>query len=289
MENSANYLNSVETANLLGVNVSTIKRWTDDGRLKCQKTAGGHRKFSMVHISDFIEKNFNKQIASNLYPVESERDIEVQFRIIKGDFEFLVTYLTQQALRGNRSRIENVLKGLYLAGHPLFKIYDAVTTPLLQNIGTEWLEGRITVFEEHIVSQSIKDSMERLQGIVNKPAFSLGPVFLFTPEKELHDIGLKMADHILEHRGFNIVYSGPNTPLEEIEKMVRRFKPIRLYVSVTIVSDRLKLENDMDNLKTLAEKYNLKVFVGGRGFDVLDIEYSDNFRRLENFEDLNII
>ena len=38
--------NSNQVAELIGVNVSTIKRWTDTGKLNCIKSAGGHQKVS---------------------------------------------------------------------------------------------------------------------------------------------------------------------------------------------------------------------------------------------------
>ena len=47
------YLSSKNVAEILGVNISTLKRWTDNGTLECTKTAGGHRKFTMQNIRDF--------------------------------------------------------------------------------------------------------------------------------------------------------------------------------------------------------------------------------------------
>ncbi|MBN2000011.1 helix-turn-helix domain-containing protein [candidate division KSB1 bacterium] len=280
------YLNSIETANLLGVNVSTVKRWTDDGKLKCQKTAGGHRKFSMVHISDFVQRNFNGLVFSNIFPDGSAGDIKIQFRIIKQDFGYLKSFLSGQILHAKQFRFENVLKGLYLTGQPLHKIYDALVTPLLQEIGTMWEKGEITVLQEHITSQYIKDSLERLQGIVQNPARSLGPVFLFNPENELHDIALKMTDHILRHRGFDTLFSGQVSPAMEIEEMIRNIKPVRIYVGVTFVQDKQKLENDLNYLIHLADKYRIKVYAGGQGLDRLELGY---FKRLYNFEQVSLI
>ena len=47
------YLNSKEVSDILGVNISTLKRWTDNGTINCHKTPGGHRKFTMQNIRDF--------------------------------------------------------------------------------------------------------------------------------------------------------------------------------------------------------------------------------------------
>ena len=49
------YLNSKEVANILGINISTLKRWTDNGTIKCKKTPGGHRKFTMQHIREYYK------------------------------------------------------------------------------------------------------------------------------------------------------------------------------------------------------------------------------------------
>ena len=49
--------NSYQTAEIIGVNVSTIKRWTDLGKLECNTKAGGHRKFNLKHISEFIKND----------------------------------------------------------------------------------------------------------------------------------------------------------------------------------------------------------------------------------------
>ena len=51
------YLNSKEAANILGINISTLKRWTENGTLGCKKTAGGHRKFTIQHIRDYYKQH----------------------------------------------------------------------------------------------------------------------------------------------------------------------------------------------------------------------------------------
>ena len=47
--------NSYQLAEIIGVNVSTIKRWTESGKLNCTKTVGGHRKFNLNDISNFFK------------------------------------------------------------------------------------------------------------------------------------------------------------------------------------------------------------------------------------------
>ena len=49
------YLSSKDVSSILGINISTLKRWTDTGKISCEKTAGGHRKFTMQHVREYFK------------------------------------------------------------------------------------------------------------------------------------------------------------------------------------------------------------------------------------------
>ena len=51
------YLNSKEVSGILGINISTLKRWTDSDKLGCEKTAGGHRKITMQHNREYYKSH----------------------------------------------------------------------------------------------------------------------------------------------------------------------------------------------------------------------------------------
>lgn len=49
------FLTTDDVSKMLHVGKSTIKRWTDEGKLKCFRTPGGHRKFKATNVEEFIE------------------------------------------------------------------------------------------------------------------------------------------------------------------------------------------------------------------------------------------
>jgi MerR family transcriptional regulator, light-induced transcriptional regulator len=287
MKGSIKYFNSEDAAKILGVNVSTIKRWTEGGMLECIKTAGGHRKFLMSHLASFVEMNKKKNSKVNLFTLESEQDIEISYRILKGDFQYLNNYVLEQALVCKRDQIQQVLNGLYLGQFSLHQIYDLIVTPVLHQIGYLWEEGKLSVLQEHLASQAIRDSITRLQGIIRIPEHNYGKVLCLTPSKELHDIPLKMVDHILEARGFTILYSGQLTPIDRIEEVLDIHNPKRLYISSTNLNNREELQNEVDQLCEIAQRRNCDVYVGGRSFDVINFNHPAIKRRLYTFEEVN--
>ncbi len=51
----SHWLSLSETANLLGIHPSTLRRWSDEGHVKYSRTPGGHRRFSKNDIQSFIK------------------------------------------------------------------------------------------------------------------------------------------------------------------------------------------------------------------------------------------
>ncbi len=47
-------LNTEDVSKILHVGKSTVKRWAEEGKLKCFRTPGGHRKFKQESIKEFI-------------------------------------------------------------------------------------------------------------------------------------------------------------------------------------------------------------------------------------------
>lgn len=289
MKTDVQYFNSIEAAKVLGVNVSTIKRWTDEGKLKCIKSAGGHRKFLISHLADFLENHKEKMSKASLFPAESKTDLKVSYYIMKGDFEFLKEHVRKQALLGKRDLVQNTLNGLYLGQYPLYEIYDRLLTPVLHQIGEMWYQGKLSIVEEHIASQTIRDTITRLQGIIRIPAKKTGKAFCLNLSYELHDIALKMTDHILEARGYKTFYSGQTTPILKLEHLFEKVRPQRVYISSTLIKDTAVFEEEFRNVCDIGEQFEAQVFIGGQGFDHVSIDHSAIKQRLYTFEEVHRI
>lgn len=286
MNAELNYFNSKEAAVILGVNVSTIKRWTDEGRLECIQSPGGHRKFFIEHLAEFLRKNKNKTHKATLFPAESSMDLQITSHILRGNYTFLIDYFYRQSMKCNLPQLQQVLNGLYLAQFPLPQIYDQLIVPVLKSIGDKWQKGSISIFEEHLASQAIRGAIDRLQGIIRLPKNNIAKVICALPPGELHDIPLKMVQHILEMKGYKVYFSGQNTPLQNLIEIGKKFKVKRIYLSSTVVVDLEQTTKELMHLYDECLQANIDVYVGGMGFDVLPFEHRAVVRRLYHFEDV---
>jgi len=286
MKEEIQYFNSHDAAKILGVNVSTVKRWTDEGKLECIKSIGGHRKFMMSHFADFLGRNNKKVSKVNVFPIEDDSDLEISHHILKGNYDYLIDYVLEQAFLSKRDRVQYVMNGLYLGQHALYEIYDNLVTHVLQKIGDMWEKDIKTVTEEHIATQTVRDSIVRLQGIIRIPEKKIGNALCINLFNELHDIALKMVDHILEVKGYRVLFSGQITPILKMEQVFETFKPERVYISSTIVDDQQTAQQEFENICDLCSTHNADVYVGGSGFEKINYEHPVVKSRMSRFEEL---
>ena len=65
-------LTTDNVSKILHVGKSTVKRWTEEGKLKCFRTPGGHRKFRIESVQEFIRAyEFDVAISYQSQPVEN--------------------------------------------------------------------------------------------------------------------------------------------------------------------------------------------------------------------------
>jgi excisionase family DNA binding protein len=52
----AKKLTAGQVAELFGVRVETVRRWADDGKLRCTRTLGGDRRFDAAYIEEMLQQ-----------------------------------------------------------------------------------------------------------------------------------------------------------------------------------------------------------------------------------------
>lgn len=89
---SEQWISTKKAAELLGVSQRTVQNWVDDGKLKCSRTGGGHRRLNPEDVRQFLQTNhFPTTLESGYSPPSSEvtGDEILRILIVEDDFNIL--------------------------------------------------------------------------------------------------------------------------------------------------------------------------------------------------------
>lgn len=239
------HYSSRELAEMLSVNESTIKRWSDTGYLECNRTKGGHRRFSLQSVIQFVHQH-KIEVPEISMQVFTGRDLKMN--LVAGNTDVLVPRLKQAALAGNLTTSLDILRAGLTSKPHLLALYEDVVFSVLREIGDDWASHSITIDIEHLASQTIRDAIVRLQSSVHKEPSNDLTALLVCYEGQLHDIVLQCAASYLQSRGWRTYNLGQSTPTRSVLSAIKKRKPDLLLLSALVVDREKKFVSDV-NLK----------------------------------------
>lgn len=260
MHDDPGLVSTAQAAKALGVGVSSVKRWVDDGVLPAFKTAGGHRKLCLADVLRLAkEKDFPhldlKQLPLACPPVAVNHDADdatALFRLLRD---------------GDAEAVEGVIRTAYLGGMPLGRLADEVIQPAMTKIGIEWEAGRIDVYHEHratlICDQAILGLKHLLEG--RNPQADAPLAIGGSPHSHWHSLANVLAEAVLLEAGWQAINFGANTPLASFRKAIKEFRPKLLWLSINPLDDPDGFLSEYRQLFDDARQADVAVAIGGLG------------------------
>ena len=281
------YLNSKEVASIMGVNVSTIKRWTDSGKLDCYQTVGGHRKFLLSHVKNFLKEKINQKLKVNIIQYLNKGEKELVQRIDRIDYKYLRNYLFQLGLQQGVDSIHDVINSLLIKGEPHYRIYDELILNVLSRIGDLWSNNKLSIEDEHTMTETIRNVMYRIHSEISKNNVKIPKkVICMTLTNDEHEIPLVMIQSILDEINIPSTNLGPNIPAPEIESKIQVVNPTHLIISSNYVLDTDTFNSEISQLLQICHKNDIEILIGGSGNHLLIEENRSTTIELKNMTDL---
>ncbi len=104
-------------------------------------------------------------------------------------------------------------------------LYLDVLGPSLQEVGSRWQRGLISVAQEHLATAIVSSVMAMVAPrLVELPAIGRRAVLACT-DGELHDVGLRMVGDFLEADGWEVLFLGALTPPDALQHLVAESEP----------------------------------------------------------------
>ena len=277
--------NSYQIAEIMNVNVSTVKRLTDSGKLKCQKTDGGHRKFHINDLKDFLKKNEKHATKINLrYLVGTNKALTNAIK--NKDNKKLINYCFKSLISENPDEFIKLNNALMFKGYSLEILFDEIIIPALIRIGQEWVDKNLLITEEHLATERIKKFMFNL--ISNaQPKKTKYNAFCFTLADDKHDLPTYMAEIIInQNKNIKTFNLGPDLPIKDFIKLSKKVIPKIIFISIVYTEKISTVKKEIDLLCKTFNNQDVKIFLSGNSAHNIGIK-KENLIYIKSFEELN--
>ncbi len=148
---------------MFGVTESTVKRWSNSGKLSCFKTPGGHRRYTANAILQFIY-NFKYLVDSTL-PGPTLRKGNtakklIDFLLLKKNYRTLCDVYLTDTLRGDtESMVRLLVDCSSKTGMPLLTIYEEIVSKTINKINKLSRDGKLNHDQQDSAINAILESL----------------------------------------------------------------------------------------------------------------------------------
>jgi excisionase family DNA binding protein len=258
-------LSTAEVSHMLKVNESTVKRWTDKGSLKCIKTPGGHRKYKMKDVVEFMDTHAY-DVTELLVPGKeqlSKINVSTDYAILSKDFDALSEIFYNTVLEGNREHTFQYLSLLYANRITQIDIFDKILFPTFFKIGMKWMSNELGIEQEHLASNTALHAIYKLQDNIAKKPKHGGIALLGCLEEEYHEMGITCVNNALDANGWTTYYLGANLPTESFIDAIENYVPDIVCVSSMSPKSQRWLIEQCGALRETTQIIGAKLIVGG--------------------------
>ncbi len=254
---STTYLTTTQVAQALGVSVTTVKRWVDDGILPAHRTPGKHRKLLTSDVMRLIRDGLIPEAdLSRLVAIPTEggstdpdRIVAELYRVIDSD---------------DLGLVRSLIHGAYRGGVSIEVLADRVIGPVLHTVGHRWETRELEVMHEHRITQAFLSALYELQPMMSGRGQPGRPVAIGgSPEGDHYLLPTLLVRLTLLDSGWDAINLGPNTPMSAFRDAIEEFSPRMMWLSVSHIAQSETFIEEYNALYEVAASRGVTVAIGG--------------------------
>jgi excisionase family DNA binding protein len=256
------YVSTAVVARALGVGVSTVKRWVDEGILPAHRTAGGHRKLLMSDVIR-LARDGNlpqadlSQLNNQINSVDYANAVSSQQKLL------------QALCTGDTTTVKSLIHGAYLQGCSIEELADNIISPVMREIGHQWERKEIEIATEHRASETLLSVLYGLKELIHSAVQGAQPVAIGgAPEHDHYNLAPFLTKLVLMEHGWKVIYLGRHTPFVAFEDAIREFQPNLVWLSVSHLVDSERFIAEENAFFEKCQALQVPLAVGGRALDL---------------------
>ena len=251
----SDYLSCQQTAKLLGVSRSTVKRMCDGGEFASVRTPGGHRRIPAAAVKRWIGE----------HGLRIDADCGPKRRSINLSATSVVEHLRKGEIKQLFEKLANKSRGESTHG----RVFDDIIAPAMWEVGDRWERGEMDVFEEHLCTQAVNEVLRQVKQTLDEtitPADQSGipPIAIgCAVGGEMHEVASAMIEIVLRQRGWSAHSLGSIIPVDSLIAAINDFEPQLVWISYTCIQNPETTYRDSEKVFA-ALKPNQHLVIGGQ-------------------------
>jgi MerR family transcriptional regulator, light-induced transcriptional regulator len=179
-------------------------------------------------------------------------------------------------LEGNHRKATEVATNNVHSVADLTEFYLQVIQPAMYDVGSLWAKGDISVAREHLASAIVTRVMAAMYPKFIVLDQTKGNAIVTAAPNEFHEIGPRMVADLLEIDGWDVDYTGANTPPEDLVDLALARNPAFVAVSVGMPFNIDKAQHLVQLIREQKQLSDTKIMVGGQSM-VMSNQFSKAF------------
>lgn len=223
-------LNIAALARRTGVAADTLRKWEQRyGILQPERTPGGQRRYTERDVARVewlrarLEEGYRIGEAARLLGAAHRPAGEAPADHVAA----ILAAAAQDDVAQVGARLDQAF-----ALYKLDTVLEDVVEPLLREVGDLWQAGRLSVAQEHLVSEATRARLGHVLGDAGGGV--RGTAVLACAPRERHELGLMSVAIALRNDGWRVAYVGADTPIADAVDLASRLSASVLGFSITV-------------------------------------------------------
>lgn len=247
-----------DLAKMFRVGKSTIKRWTDEGKLQCFKTPGGHRKFKPSNVHEFI-KQYHYEIITPILPFSRTAE-EISSNSMTLSVDESIEEMFRNSTKGLRQPIEAAFSNKMMQESHLSSVFDQLLTPVLRMIHTKYQQRQITSVEFQIAKNTLTHSLIHFAETLPKSEKKNVEMYCLSVHEGMNEVELKAVELLLENIGMTVYNLGTVLTKYAANDIVQQCKPDDVFVVLSLDHSTDEIVRQFNSLVTGVKSYGGNVY-----------------------------
>lgn len=267
--------NTNEVANMLQVDKSTVKRWTEEGKLKCFRTPGGHRKFRGDDVYNFMS-SFNYGVSTlQVLPQLASDEVIIKRIVQKEEFSVLTSVCFNAAIKGKKDEVLTLFVEVYRAGLSVPMIFDNILRPSLKKISDTHNVNKISFAEFQLAQNTLSRAVVQLLDNVERLAGNNKIIICTSLDQEKYDVELRALVTMFEMVGFTVLNLGSGLTSDAVNQFIYRMKPYAVCLCFAKTDNEELFVSEIESVLRASKQNMSRLIVGGKAFECESVK--ENF------------